>query len=184
MLEVDATLSALAHSLTSYIQHRCPCLFLVSPVWYVFHEKELSVLPQFHKLVFIYNIPIGSGMRQNSQYYHNSISWSLFLIFHLAWGTVLFTFLAMFVIKYATSSWWCFWVCLLSLVIACLPWEAAQLGIQDWGGTDSIGNINWTMLTHFRSIWTNNCLWRIRPCPPDRWKGGILGSESGLRSSV
>ncbi len=70
-----------------------------------------------------------SCIRQHSPCCHSSISRSSFWIFLLDLGTVLFMFITMFTTKYATSVWWCFLVCLLSLAIMGIPSEAAQQGI-------------------------------------------------------
>ncbi len=48
------------HSLTWHIKHSFfPHLFLVSPVVVVCHA--FTLLPEFHQVVFIFNIPLGSG---------------------------------------------------------------------------------------------------------------------------
>ncbi len=73
-----------------------------------------------------------------------------FLIFHLAWGTVLFLFVAIFVTRYATSGRSRVPVCLLTgdcgySVGGSQIWSQKYqtcliFTIQDWGGSDSTGS--------------------------------------------
>ncbi len=102
MQEVVATLLMLPHSLICYIQN----------------GRNFCPQP-------CYGL---SCMRRHSHCCHISIRWSAFLVLHLAWDTVLFMFVAIFVtveihnIRLVTHL----LVCSLSLAVVGIPPEAAQ----------------------------------------------------------